>query len=212
MRWLIIYLLAMAVIWLFIKGTSLRRGLMAAVTTLFVMLMIILTLSENNSDNAGLLPTNEQFSQVQQRDALRQQALSASDVAIRSASLANIEVTQFDSAGRERTRPDPLRWTFKAELLNRSQQYKVSGVVLRVRLYSCPEFLSTPQDDMNPSTLSASCSQVGQRTVGLETIGLAPGAAQTIEQEITFPNQTEATNSRFWVDVQTVTAGPREDS
>jgi hypothetical protein len=56
MRWLIIYLLAMAVIWLFIKGTSLRRGLMAAVTTLFVMLMIILTLSENNSDNAGLLP------------------------------------------------------------------------------------------------------------------------------------------------------------
>jgi hypothetical protein len=32
---------------------------------------------------------------------------------------------------------------------------------------------------------------------------------QTIEQVITFPNQTEATNSRFWVDVQTVTAGPR---
>jgi cell division protein FtsW (lipid II flippase) len=52
MRWLIIYLLAMAVIWLFIKGTSWRRGLMAAVTTVFAVLMIILTLSEDDSDNA----------------------------------------------------------------------------------------------------------------------------------------------------------------
>jgi cell division protein FtsW (lipid II flippase) len=52
MRWLIIYLLAMAVIWLFIRNTSWRRGLMAAVTTVFAVLMIILTLSEDDSDNA----------------------------------------------------------------------------------------------------------------------------------------------------------------
>jgi hypothetical protein len=50
-----------------------------------------------------LPPTNEQFSQVQKRDEIRYQALSASDVAIRSASLANVQVTRFDSAGRERT-------------------------------------------------------------------------------------------------------------
>jgi hypothetical protein len=59
---------------------------------------------------------------------------------------------------------------------------------------------------MTPSTLRASCSQVGLRTVGLETINLATGASTTVEQVITFPNQTEATNPRFWVDVQTVTA------
>lgn len=206
MRWLIIYLLAMAVIWLFIKNTGWRRGLMAAVTTVFAVSMIILTLSEDDSGNAKLPPTNEQFSQVQKRDEIRYQALSASDVAIRSASLANVQVTRFDSAGREFAQPDPLRWTFKADLLNRSQDYEVSGVILRVRLYSCPAFLTTPQADMTPSTFRASCSQVGQRTVGLETINIATGASKAVEQIITFPNQTEATNPRFWVDVQTVTA------
>ena len=42
--------------------------------------------------------------------------------------------------------------------------------------------------------------------MGLETINIATGASKAVEQIITFPNQTEATNPRFWVDVQTVTA------
>ena len=206
MRWLIIYLLAVAVIWLFVRNTMWRRGLLAAVSAVFAVLMIVLTLTEKQSGDDAPPPTAQRLDQVQQSEAVRYGALKTSDIAISASSLANTETTVTDPSGREITRPNPLQWRLVTSISNRSGTYTARDVGLRVLLYACPTFFSTPQAEVSASELRAACSRVGQRTVGLEKIALAPGETHNDERIITFPNQLEATNPRYWIEVQTVSA------
>ncbi|MEE4237698.1 MAG: hypothetical protein V2I51_13345 [Anderseniella sp.] len=206
MRWLIIYLLAVAVIWLFVRNTTWRRGLLATVSAIFAVLMIALTLSEKQAGQDAPPPTAQRLDQVRQSEAMRHGALKPSDIAINSSSLSNTETTVTDTSGRDITRSNPLQWRLVTSISNRSTTYTARDVGLRVMLYACPTFFSTPQADITANDLRSACSRVGQRTVGLEKIALAPGETHNDERIITFPNQLEATNSRYWIEVQTVSA------
>ena len=206
MRWLIIYLLTVAVIWLFVKNTTWRRGLLAVVSAVFAVLMIVLTLTEQEASQDAPLPTDRQLSEVRQFEAMRYGAMKPSDIAIGSSSLANTETIGTDPSGREMRRPNPFQWQLSTRITNRSETYTARDVGLRVQLYSCPPFFATPQLEVTLEALRAACSRVGQRTVGLEKIALAPGETHSDERIIDFPNQIEATNPRYWIEVQTVSA------
>jgi len=206
MRWLIVYLLAVAVIWLFVRNTTWRRGLLAVVSVGFAGLMIALTLSEQQAGPDAPLPTDRQLSEVRQSETIRYGAMKPSDIAISESALANTETIGTDPSGREVRRPNPLQWQLTTRISNRSDTYTARDVGLRVQLYSCPAFFSTPQAELTLEALRAACSRVGQRTVGLEKIALAPGESHSDERIVTFPNQLEASNPRYWIDVQTVSA------
>lgn len=206
MRWLIIYLLAVAVIWLFVRNTTWRRGLLAAVSAVFAVLMVALTLSEKQPGEGAPAPTAQRLDQVRQSEAVRYGAMKPSDIAINSSTLTNTETTVTDTSGREISRPNPLQWRLVTSIANRSSTYTARDVGLRIMLYACPSFFSTPQSDVSANELRGACSRVGQRTVGLEKIALAPGETHNDERIIDFPNQLEATNPRYWIEVQTVSA------
>jgi hypothetical protein len=194
------------VIWLFVRNTTWRRGLLATVSAIFAVLMIALTLSEKQAGEDAPPPTAQRLDQVRQSEAMRHGALKPSDIAINSSSLSNTETTVTDTSGRDITRSNPLQWRLVTSISNRSTTYTARDVGLRVMLYACPTFFSTPQADITANDLRSACSRVGQRTVGLEKIALAPGETHNDERIITFPNQLEATNSRYWIEVQTVSA------
>lgn len=206
MRWLIIYLLIMAVLWLFMKGSTLRRALMAGVTAVFAVLMVVLVITEKQPGDDAPPPTDQQLSDVRQFEAVRYGALVPSDIAINASSLTNTETVQSDPSGREVVRKNPFEWRLVTSITNRSEKYAARDVGLHVQLYSCPPFFSTPQAEVTLDGLRAACSRIGQRRVGFENIALQPGASHDDERIITFPNQTEASNPRYWIEVQTVSA------
>lgn len=206
MRWLIVYLLAMAIIWLFMKDSTLRRGLMAAITAAFAVLMVVLVLTETPPDESAPPRTDERLSEVRQSEAVLYGALKPSDIAINTSSLANTETVRFDHSGREIRQPNPLQWRLQTSITNRSADYTARDVRLNVLLYSCPPFFDTPQSGVTDGDLRSACSRIGQRTVGLDGIALKPGAAHEDERVISFPNQLEASNPRYWIEVQSVNA------
>ncbi len=206
MRWLIVYLLAMAVIWLFIKHTSWRRGLMAVVTVMFLVLMTVLTLQEQQQAEPATTPTARQLEQVREDETLSYVAMQASDIALRSSSLTMTTTVRFDSAGREQVISIPDQWQLAVEIANLSPQHTARDINLLVRLFSCPTVYTTAQADATLETLRVSCTQSAQRTVGLTDFNLAPGSARSVEQPLSFNNRNETRNPRYWIEVQRVTA------
>lgn len=204
MRWLIIYLLLIAVIWLFVTNTMWRRGLLALSTVVFGVFMLIFTLTQRDVD--ADIKTADRYSEVRRQESLTYGAVKKTDIAIGRTSLANPTRTVFDSAGRERVEPDLFRWQLQTLLTNRSAEFTVTSVTLRVTLYSCPVFYDVDQADVDPGQLDANCTVIGTRTVGFDPIQLKPAGNYQGEQIVTFPNQPEPRNPRYWIEVQTVTA------
>jgi hypothetical protein len=204
MRWLIVYLLLVAVIWLFVANTNLRRAILAATTVLFAAFIVLFTVIEK--PDAPETATAEQFKQARQKETVRYGAVTAADIAIDKTSLNNASRTIFDSAGREQTVPDLYNWEFETSLTNRSTQYTVDSISVRLSLYSCPQFYDVPQTEVDPGRLSANCTIIGRRSIDLDQLGLKPGQSTTDKRSITFPNQSEPRNPRYWLEVQSATA------
>ena len=204
MRWLIIYLLLIAVIWLFVTNRVWRRSLLLTATVLFGVFMLLFTLTQHEIERD--VKTAETYSEVRKLEALTHGALKPSDIAIGRTSFTNPNHTVFDSAGRERTEPDLFKWQLLVLFTNRLTEFTVGSLSLRVTLYSCPVFYDVPQADVDPGKLDANCTVIGKRTVGFDPIRIKPGDTLQGEQIVTFPNQPDPRNPRYWIEVQTVAA------
>ena len=204
MRWLIVYLLLIAVIWLFVTNRVWRRSLLVVATVLFGVFMLVFTLTQRELEED--VKTAETFSQVQKLETLTHGTLKPGDIGIGRTSFTNPQHTVFDSAGRERTEPDLFTWLLATAFTNRSEQLTVGSLSLRATLYSCPVFYDVPQEDVDPGKLDANCTVIGRRTVGFNPLRIDPGDTVRAEQVVTFPNQPDPRNPRYWIEVQTVTA------
>ena len=204
MRWLVIYLLLIAVIWLFVTNRLWRRGLLAFATIVFGVFMLIFTLTQR--DTEGDVKTADRFSEVRKQESLTYGAVKKTDIAIGQTSLTNPSQTVFDGAGRERVVSDLFKWQLQTSLTNHSNEFTVTSVTLQVTLYSCPVFYDVVQADIDPGKLNANCTVIGTRTVGFDPLDLKPAESYQGEQIVIFPNQPEPRNPRYWITVQTVTA------
>lgn len=204
MRWLIIYLLLISVIWLFVTNRMWRRGLLAFSTIVFGVFMLIFTLTQQ--DTEADIKTADRYSEVRKQESVTYGAVKTTDIAIGQTSLTNPNRTVFESGGRERVVPDLFKWQLQTLLTNRSTEFTVTSLTLQVTLYSCPVFYDVVQADIDPGKLDANCTVIGTRTVGFDPIQLKPGGDYQGEQIVTFPNQPEPRNPRYWIRVQTVTA------
>ena len=204
MRWLIIYLLLIAVIWLFITNRVWRRSLLVIATVVFGVFMLLFTVTQR--DIAENVKTADTFSEARKLETLTHGTLKPGDIAIAGTSFTNPDHTVFDSAGRERTEPDLFKWQLRAMFTNRSTKFTAGSLTLRVTLYSCPVFYDVAQADVDPGKLEANCTVIGRRTVGFDPIRLKPADTYQGEHIVTFPNQPDPRNPRYWIEVQTVSA------
>ena len=204
MRWLIIYLLLIAVIWLFITNRVWRRSLLVIATVVFGVFMLLFTLTQRELEED--VKTADTFSEVRKLETLTHGTLKPGDIAIGRTSFTNPDHTVFDSAGRERTEPDLFKWQLQAIFTNRSTEFTVGSLTLKVTLYSCPAFYDVAQADVDPGKLDANCTVIGRRSVGFDPIRVKPAETYQGEQIVTFPNQPDPRNPRYWIEVQTVAA------
>jgi hypothetical protein len=204
MRWLIVYLVAVAATWLLVANDTWRRALLGVITVVFAVLMVMLALMPEDSEQQS--DTARQFDEVRQQEAVRYGALKPSDIAIVSTGLANPVERTFDSAGKVLMRPDLYRWELKTVLENTSESVTAGDITLRLRLFSCPAFFDTPQVDVTPRILDANCSMIGSRSIGLNGVNLQPGKRLEETRTVRFADQPEPRNPRYWLSVQSVAA------
>ncbi len=132
--------------------------------------------------------------------------LSPADVGVTRLELKSGVETYFGIDGKQYERPDLRSWTLSGEVRNLSPTHAIKDVALNVRLYSCPSYYSAPVSEVKYEELSLICSKIGERSLGLYDLGLAPGAAKPFGQDFRFVNQGNALNWRYWVEVTRVVA------
>ena len=54
--------------------------------------------------------------------------------------------------------------------------------------------------------LTVKCNKIGDRRIGLYDTGLLPGARQAFSESLTFDNQPQPGNWRYWIDTVSATA------
>jgi hypothetical protein len=134
--------------------------------------------------------------------------LSPSDVALAGINLESGVETYSGIDGKQYQRPNLESWTLSGEVRNISRDHRVKEVALKVQLYSCPSYFTTPVPAVKFEDLSLICSRIGERSVGLYDLDLPPQAQKKFSEPVTFPNQGEAINWRFWAAVARVVAQP----
>jgi hypothetical protein len=134
--------------------------------------------------------------------------LSPSDVALAGINLESGVETYWGIDGKQYQRPNLENWTLAGAVRNISKDHRVKEVALKVQLYSCPSYFTTSVSAVKFEDLSLICSRIGERSVGLYDLDLQPQAQRKFSEPVTFPNQGEAINWRFWVAVARVVAQP----
>ena len=206
MRWLVIYLLILALIWLFITDKTWRRGLLATVTVAFGVFMLALSLTEDPNQANTDAGTSQELNQTRQREAIQYGALTAKDIAIGATSITNPNRTVFDSQGRELIQPELDKWQLQTTLTNRSDKYAARAVVMQFQVYSCPVFYKTPQSEITLESLAANCTSIASKSFQHGNQSIEPGKSVNVETVIVFSDRPEPRNPRYWLSVQSVSA------
>jgi hypothetical protein len=134
--------------------------------------------------------------------------LPPSEIGLTGIKLESEVETYSGIDGKQYQRPNLQSWILSGEVKNLSPDHRVKDVALRVRLYSCPPYFTTPMEAVKYEDLSLICSRIGERSVGLYDLDLPAQGMKNFTQPVTFPNQGEAINWRFWVEVARVVAQP----
>jgi hypothetical protein len=204
-----ILLLIAVLIWLFAESRTSRIVGFSIVGLIAVLIGIYLIWREtggNISDQAPQATT--QPAPVPEATPAEQSDLRPSDITLSGIKLDSGVETYSGIDGKQYERPNLRSWTLSGSVKNLSTDHGVRDVTLNVRLYSCPPYYTTPINEVKSEELSLICSKIGERSVGLYDLNLPPDQEKQFSQPLTFPNQGNALNWRFWVDVARVVAKP----
>ena len=114
----------------------------------------------------------------------------------------------LDATGARQTRPDYSVWRFSGEVGNGGEGAALRSVTFRLRLFSCPAYFTTPPEAVTAALLNASCTPLGERSVSVYDLDLAPGASRPFAETVRFAAGVAPSNWRYWADIINVTAGP----
>lgn len=201
--------LAAVLIWLFAESKASRIAGFSIVGVIAVIVAGYLVWRENESSRREHSPAPaEQRQPAPPPDAIEQSltALRPSDVALSGLKLESGTETYFGIDGKRYERPDLRSWTLSGEVRNLSTTHGVRDVTLNIRLFSCPSYYTTPFEQVRIEELSLICSKIGERSLGLYDLGLKPQENAPFSQPLTFANQGNAINWRYWIEVTRVVA------
>ncbi len=209
-RWAFLFLILGILIWMFADSKATRwigLGVLSAIALISGVFFYVLDQPERREATApGVDRTIAEVEEVSRRLETARFALKPADIALLKSSLSPGQTVAWNASGDEQEAVDFSSWTLNGEIKNLSSEHTAQDVSLRARLFDCPAFFTTPIDQVQISRLTSECSMVGQRTVGLYDIKLAPGLTHTFTETIEFIDQIDPRNWRFWVDVTGVTA------
>ncbi len=209
-RWAFLFLILGILIWMFADSRATRwigLGVLSAIALISGVFFYILDQPERREAAApGLDQAIAEVEEVSRKLETARFALKPSDIALVKSTLRPGQKVAWNANGDEQQAVDFSSWTLTGEARNLSSDNTAEDLSMRVRLFDCPVYFTTPIDQVQISRLTSECSMVGQRTVGLYGVKLAPGLTHAFTETIEFVDQIEPRNWRFWVDVTGVTA------
>ena len=138
-----------------------------------------------------------------EKAALARRAIKPQEIAVDKPLFAPGVEQYRASDGQLKERPDLFSWVFAGSVKNLNSEYAVRDVIFRIRLYSCPDFIS---GELDLSVLDVRCNKIGDRRLGLYDLGIAPGGSKVFEENVVFDNQPAPGNWRYRVEVLSATA------
>ncbi len=209
-RWAFLFLIAGILVWMFADSKSTRAiglGVLAAIAGVLTFFFYFLDQPERRE--AAVLEPDKAIAEVEDRSRKLEKArfaLKPRDIALLKPKLAPDKKVAVNASGEQQEASDLFHWTVSGAAKNLSSQHTVQDLSLRVRLFDCPVFFTTPAEKAQLDELSRDCSMSGQRTLGLYAVKIAPGATHTFSEAVEFNDQIEPRNWRFWVEVSDVSA------
>ncbi len=209
-RWAFLFLIAGILVWMFADSKATRAvgfGVLGAIAAISAAFFYILDQPERR-EAAEIGPDKAiaEVEEVTRKLETARFALKPENVALLARNLAPDEKVVWSASGQKQQSSDLFHWTVSGKAKNLSEKFAVKDLFLRVRLYDCPVFFTTPAAEAKLSELSRECSLTGQRTLGLYDVKIAPGATHDFSEAVEFNDQVEPRNWRFWVDVSNVSA------
>lgn len=209
-RWAFLFLIAGILVWMFADSKATRAiglGVLAAIAGILTVFFYVL--DQPDRRQADVPEPDKAIAEVEDRARKLETArfaLKPADIELSNAKLAPGKKVARNASGQQQQASDLFHWTVSGSAKNLSSEQTVQDLSLRVRLFDCPVFFTTPAEQTQIAQLSRDCSMTGQRTLGLYGLKVAPGATHTFSEAVEFNDQIEPRNWRFWIEVSDVSA------
>lgn len=207
MGWAFLFAVAALVAWLFTESATriIAIGLIAFIAAVSLLYFLVLDQPERREAQTPARETQERVAEeLLQRQAQSQNLIKPADIALLKRTLKSGTDYYWGADGQRMERPDLFDWTFSGEIKNGSPAHTVKDLDIRIRLYSCPTYFSTPVEQAVITELSRNCNQVGERIMTLYGLNLAPNEARGFDEKVNLNNRIEPRNWRYWADVTRV--------
>ncbi len=206
MGFLFVFALLFLLVFLFMENTRTRLVALGVLTFFAIVgtvYFVYLDVGEDGPEPPAADARLEDTRELARRTALVRQAIRPEDIAFAERSFAPSTQQVLNSRGQPEERPDLFSWVFSGTLQNRNSEYTVRDAVFRLRLFACPEFVS---GDLALEELKVRCNTIGDRRLALYNLGIAPGGTAAFHEPVTFDNQPDPGNWRYWVETVSVSA------
>ena len=210
MGWAFLFVIAAMLVWLFLESRRTRLAALGLIGFFGLVLMVFFYVLDQPDRRLADAPVggadvSETAAKRAKIDRSRT-VLTPADVAVRSAKLKPGQKVYWGSDGKQHESEDMFSWVLMADVQNLSEKTAIKDLYLRVRLFSCPSFFSTPVYEVVIGELERRCGLIGDRTTGFYGLDVTPGGQQSIRQDIVFDNQPDPRNWRYWAEVTRVDA------
>ncbi len=208
LRWAFLFVMAGILIWMFSDSKQTRfvgLGLLSAVAAVAMFFFYYLDTPERRE--AEVLPPDQAIAEVQETSRkleTNQFALKPADIRLINAKIAPGSKKSWNNNGEQVDAPDLFSWSLSGKAQNQSEKYTVQDLILKVRLFNCPSFFDTPQAKVTQKQLTTQCSRIGQRSLGLYGLKIAPESEAELAETVRFNDQIEPRNWRYLVQVERV--------
>ncbi len=210
MGWAFLFVVAAMLVWLFMESGRTRMaalgliGFAAAVAGVF---FLVLDTPERREGSRKVTGADVSDTAAQRAKIERSRTvLTPARIAMTAARLTPGAETYWGSDGKQHERRDLFSWTFQANVRNLSDEFSARDIHIHIQLFSCPSFFTTPAEAVVIDELERRCALIGERTTGFYNVNLKPSASADLQETVTFDNQPEPRNWRYWADVARVDA------
>lgn len=206
MGWLFLFAILFLMVFLVLNSNRTRLvalGVLGFIAALIAFYFLVIDQAEQQAKPPAAEEKLEDTRALAEKAALARRAIKPQEVALETPQFGP-GTKQYRSAdGQLKDRRDLYSWVFAGAVKNLNGEYAVRDVVLRMRLFSCPDFMN---GDVELSVLEVRCNKIGDRRLGLYDLDIAPASAKPFEENVTFDSQPAPGNWRHQIDVLSVTA------
>ena len=206
MGWLFLFAILFLMVFLVLNSTRTRLvalGVLGFFAALIAFYFLVIDQAEQRAKPPAADEKLQDTRALAEKAALARRAIKPQEVVVENPNFGP-GVEQYRNAGGQlKDRRDLYSWVFAGAVKNLNAEYRVRDVVFRMRLFSCPDFMT---GELELSVLEVRCNKIGDRRLGIYDLDIAPASSKPFEENVTFDNQPAPGNWRHQIDVVSVTA------